>query len=71
MALSVKPHIEKTREKKNLPQVLTVSVGDSKRKRSTEKEFREPPAPVSFTEEKMIVILNRWVADGVIKLSEA
>ena len=29
-ALSVKPHIEKTREKKNLPQVLTVSARDSK-----------------------------------------
>ena len=28
--LLVKPHIEKTREKKNLPQVLATSAGDSK-----------------------------------------
>ena len=65
-ALSVKPHIEMTREKKNPPQVLTVSVGDSKRR----KEFGESPAPVPCTKEEMIAILNRWVADGIIRLSE-
>ena len=70
-ALSVKPYIEKTREKKNPPQVLTVSTGDSKRRRSTEKEFREPPAPVPCMGEEMIAILNRWVVYGIIKLLEA
>jgi hypothetical protein len=63
-SLLIKPHIEKTREKKNPPQVLTVFAGDSKRRR----EFGEPPASVPCTREEMIVILNRWVADGVIKL---
>uniref|UniRef100_A0A2N9G908 RNase H type-1 domain-containing protein n=1 Tax=Fagus sylvatica TaxID=28930 RepID=A0A2N9G908_FAGSY len=40
-------------------------------RRSTEKEFRKPPAPVPCTEEEMIAILNKWVAYDVIKLSEA
>ena len=62
-ALSVKPHIKKTGEKKKNPsQVLTVSPGDNKRR----KEFEEPPAPVPSTKEEMIAILNRWVADGAI-----
>uniref|UniRef100_A0A2N9H996 Reverse transcriptase domain-containing protein n=1 Tax=Fagus sylvatica TaxID=28930 RepID=A0A2N9H996_FAGSY len=65
-ALSIKPQVEKTREKKNPPQVLTISAGDSKRR----KEFGDPPAPVPCTKEEMIAILNRWMADGVIKLPE-
>ena len=65
-ALSVKPQVEKTREKKNPPQVLTISAGDNKQR----KEFGDPPAPVPCTKEEMIAILNRWMADGVIKLPE-
>jgi hypothetical protein len=65
-ALSVKPHIEKTREKKYPPQAMTVSAGDGKRRR----EFVEPSPPVPCTKEEMIAILNRWVADGVIRLPE-
>jgi hypothetical protein len=65
-ALSVKPYIEKTREKKYSPQALTVSTGDNKRRR----EFLEPWPPVPCTKEEMIAILNRWVADGIIKLLE-
>ena len=64
--LSVKPHIEKTREKKYRPQALTVSAGDGKRKR----EFMESPPLVPRTKEEMTSILNRWVADGVVRLPE-
>ena len=70
-ALSVKPHTEKPREKKNQPQVLTVSTANNKRKKSTKKTFEEPPPPVPYNTEEMITILDKWVADGIVKLSEA
>uniref|UniRef100_A0A2N9I4R3 Integrase catalytic domain-containing protein n=2 Tax=Pentapetalae TaxID=1437201 RepID=A0A2N9I4R3_FAGSY len=65
-ALSVRPHVEKTREKKYSPQTLTVSAGDDKRR----KKFVETPPPVPCTREEMITILNKWVADGVIQLPD-
>jgi hypothetical protein len=65
-ALSVKPWVEKTREKKYPPQTLTVSAGDDKRR----KKYGEIPPPVPCTREEMITILNKWVADGVIRLPE-
>jgi hypothetical protein len=67
-ALSVNPHTEKPKEKKSQPQVLTVSIVNNKRKKSSERSFEEPPPPVPCILEEMIAILNRWVADGVIKL---
>uniref|UniRef100_A0A2N9HNA1 Uncharacterized protein n=1 Tax=Fagus sylvatica TaxID=28930 RepID=A0A2N9HNA1_FAGSY len=70
-ALSVKPHTEKPKEKKSQPQVLTVSTVNNKRKKSTERPFEEPSSPVSCTLEEMIAILNKWVADSIIKLPEA
>jgi hypothetical protein len=70
-ALSVKPHTEKPKEKKSQPQVLMVSTINNKRKKSSERPFEEPPSLVPCTLEEMIAILNKWVADGIIKLSEA
>ena len=70
-ALSIKPHIEKPREKKSQPQVLMVSTVNNKRKKSTEKLFEEPPPLVPCTTEEMIAILDKWVADGIVKLPEA
>ena len=70
-ALSVKPHTEKPKEKKSQPQVLTVSTVNNKRKKSSERSFKEPPPPVPCTLEEMMAILNKWVADGIIKLPEA
>uniref|UniRef100_A0A2N9J5Q0 Reverse transcriptase n=1 Tax=Fagus sylvatica TaxID=28930 RepID=A0A2N9J5Q0_FAGSY len=69
-ALSVKPHAEKPKEKKSQPQVLTVSTVSNKRKKSSERSFEEPPPPVPCTLEEMMAILNKWVADGVVKLPE-
>uniref|UniRef100_A0A2N9IE29 Integrase catalytic domain-containing protein n=1 Tax=Fagus sylvatica TaxID=28930 RepID=A0A2N9IE29_FAGSY len=69
-ALSVKPHTEKPKEKKNQPQVLTVSTVNNKRKKSSERSFEEPPPSVPCTLEEMMAILNKWVADGVVKLPE-
>jgi hypothetical protein len=66
--LSVKPHTEKPKEKKSQPQVLTVSTVNNKRKKSNERSFEEPPPPVPCTLEEMMAILNKWVADGVVKL---
>jgi hypothetical protein len=51
-ALSVKPQVERSRDKKSLPQTLTVStattLSGAKRKNSTEKGYEEPP-PLPFT----------------------
>uniref|UniRef100_A0A2N9GD42 RNA-directed DNA polymerase n=1 Tax=Fagus sylvatica TaxID=28930 RepID=A0A2N9GD42_FAGSY len=69
-ALSVKPHTEKPKEKKNPPQVLTVSTVSNKRKKSNERSFDEAPPPVPCTLEEMKAILDKWVADGIIKLPE-
>jgi hypothetical protein len=69
-ALSVKPHAEKPKEKKSQPQVLTVSTVSNKRKKSSKRSFEEPPPPVPCTLEEMMAILNKWVADGVVKLLE-
>jgi hypothetical protein len=59
-ANSVKPQIEKGRDKKSLPQTLTMSTtataSGTKRKNSTEKVYKEPPP------------LPKWVQDQVIKL---
>uniref|UniRef100_A0A2N9EPF1 Reverse transcriptase domain-containing protein n=1 Tax=Fagus sylvatica TaxID=28930 RepID=A0A2N9EPF1_FAGSY len=35
------------------------------------KPFEEPPPLVPCTTEEMIAILNKWVADGIVKLPEA
>jgi hypothetical protein len=70
-ALSVKPHTKKPKEKKSQPQVLTVSTVNNKRKKSSERSFEEPPSPVPCTLEEMVAILNKWVADGIIKLPKA
>jgi hypothetical protein len=69
-ALSVKPHAEKPKEKKGQPQVLTVSTVNNKHKKSNERSFEEPPPPVPCTLEEIMAILNKWVADGVVKLPE-
>uniref|UniRef100_A0A2N9I6K9 Integrase catalytic domain-containing protein n=1 Tax=Fagus sylvatica TaxID=28930 RepID=A0A2N9I6K9_FAGSY len=69
-ALSVKPHTEKPKEKRNQPQVLTVSTVSNKRKKSNERSFEEPPPPIPCTLEEMMVILNKWVTDDIVKLPE-
>uniref|UniRef100_A0A2N9J026 Retrotransposon gag domain-containing protein n=1 Tax=Fagus sylvatica TaxID=28930 RepID=A0A2N9J026_FAGSY len=69
-ALSIKPHTEKPKEKKSQSQVLTVSTVNNKRKKPSERSFEEPPPPVPCTLEEMMAILNKWVADGIIKLPE-
>jgi hypothetical protein len=70
-ALSIKPQVERSRDKKNLPQTLTVSTATTpsgtKRKNSTEKVYEEPP-PLPFTAEEMMAIFDKWVQDQVIKL---
>uniref|UniRef100_A0A2N9GRN7 RNA-directed DNA polymerase n=1 Tax=Fagus sylvatica TaxID=28930 RepID=A0A2N9GRN7_FAGSY len=70
-AISVKPQVEKSRDKKSLPQTLTVSTATApsgtKRKNPTDKAYEEAP-PLPFTTEEMIAILDKWVQDQVIKL---
>uniref|UniRef100_A0A2N9F1A7 Integrase zinc-binding domain-containing protein n=1 Tax=Fagus sylvatica TaxID=28930 RepID=A0A2N9F1A7_FAGSY len=69
-ALSVRPYVEKTREKKYSPQTLTVSAGDDKRR----KKFVEMPPPVPCTREEMITILNKRfharIQDGTLELPQ-
>ena len=48
-----------------------MSTVNNKRKKSAKRPFEEPPPPVPCTLEEMIAILNRWVADGIVKLLEA
>uniref|UniRef100_A0A2N9F1Z7 Uncharacterized protein n=1 Tax=Fagus sylvatica TaxID=28930 RepID=A0A2N9F1Z7_FAGSY len=67
--LSVKPWVEKTREKKYPPQTLTVSAGDDKRR----KKYGEIPPPVPCTREEMITILNKFherIQDGTLELPQ-
>uniref|UniRef100_A0A2N9HVE6 RNA-directed DNA polymerase n=1 Tax=Fagus sylvatica TaxID=28930 RepID=A0A2N9HVE6_FAGSY len=70
-AISVKPQVEKSRDKKSLLQTLTVSTATApsgtKRKNPTDKAYEEAP-PLPFTTEEMIAILDKWVQDQVIKL---
>ena len=70
-AISLKPQVEKGRDKKNLPQTFTVSTtaaaSGTKRKNSMEKVYGEPP-PLPFTAEEMMVIFYKWVQDQVIEL---
>uniref|UniRef100_A0A2N9FUN2 Uncharacterized protein n=1 Tax=Fagus sylvatica TaxID=28930 RepID=A0A2N9FUN2_FAGSY len=70
-AISVKPQVEKARDKKSLPQTLTVSTATApsgtKRKNPTDKAYEEPP-PLPFTAEEMMAIFDKWVQDQVIKL---
>jgi hypothetical protein len=70
-AISIKPQVEKGRDKKSLPQTLIVSTiataSGTKRKNLTEKVYEEPP-PLPFTVEEMMAIFDKWVQDQVIKL---
>ena len=70
-AISIKPQVEKGRDKKSLPQTLIVSTiaiaSGTKRKNLTEKVYEEPP-PLPFTAEEMMAIFDKWVQDQVIKL---
>jgi hypothetical protein len=43
---------------------------NNKRKKSNERSFDEAPPPVPCTLEEMKAILDKWVADGIIKLPE-
>uniref|UniRef100_A0A2N9EQI3 Uncharacterized protein n=1 Tax=Fagus sylvatica TaxID=28930 RepID=A0A2N9EQI3_FAGSY len=81
-ASRVKPQVEKSRDKKSLPQTLTVSTATApsgtKRKNPTDKAYEEPP-PLPFTAEEMMAIFDKWVQDqvnrkiqdGTLQLSEA
>ena len=56
-------------DKRNAPQALLVAANKpaSKKKRKRGKAVKEYP-PISCTLEKLSVILDRWIANGVIKL---
>ena len=60
--VSIRPHVKKVRDKKGLPQALTVSiaatVSGTKQKKSIEKVYEEPPL-LPFTAEEMMFILDR------------
>ena len=72
-ALSVKPSVtDKSRtEKRNPPQALAVSTGEStagvKCKRDDGAEQQELP-PIPCTNEEIKVIVDKWVADGVLRI---
>ena len=70
-ALLVKPYTKNPKEKKSQPQVLMVSTVNNKWKKPFERSFEEPLPPVPYTLEEMMAILNKWVADGIIKLPKA
>nr|POE91661.1 hypothetical protein CFP56_18611 [Quercus suber] len=55
--------------KRNAPQALLVVANEpaSKKKNEKGKAIEEYP-PISCTSEELSVILNRWIADGVVKL---
>ena len=64
-ALSIKAQVEKP--KRNGQQVLAVSTQpDTKRKRQQDKPREELP-PISFMEQEMFAILDKWTANGFIR----
>ena len=71
--VSIRPHVKKVRDKKGLPQALTVSiaatVSGTKQKKSIEKVYEEPPL-LPFTAEEMMFIFDKWVKDNLIKLPQ-
>uniref|UniRef100_A0A2N9I0L2 Integrase catalytic domain-containing protein n=1 Tax=Fagus sylvatica TaxID=28930 RepID=A0A2N9I0L2_FAGSY len=68
-AISVKPQVEKSRDKKSLPQTLTVSTATApsgtKRKNTTDKVYEEPP-PLPFTAEEMMAIFDKYVNHSTV-----
>uniref|UniRef100_A0A2N9H7S0 RNA-directed DNA polymerase n=1 Tax=Fagus sylvatica TaxID=28930 RepID=A0A2N9H7S0_FAGSY len=69
-ALSVKPHTEKPREKKNPPQVLTVSTVNSKRRKSNERSFDEAPPPVPSDCWTLRRKFHEKIQDGTLELPQ-
>jgi hypothetical protein len=66
--LSVKAQVEKP--KRSGQQVLAVSTQpDTKRKRQEDKP-REKLPPIPCTEQEMHAILDKWIADGLIRPAE-
>jgi hypothetical protein len=72
-AISVRPQVEKGKDKKGPPQALTVSTATTasgtKQKNSIEKVYEELP-PLPFTAKEMMAIFDKWVKDEVIKLPQ-
>jgi hypothetical protein len=65
IALSVKAQVEKP--KRSGQKVLAVSTNpDTKRKRQEDK-LREELSPIPCTEQEMHAILDKWIADGLIR----
>ena len=56
-------------DKRNAPQVLLVTTNELASKKTHEKgKAVEEYPPISCTSEKLSVILDRWIANGAIKL---
>ena len=64
-AQSVRPNSDKPKEWKSMPQAMTVST-DEKRKKSEGREYESPP-PILCTPKELDVLLDKWIADGVFK----
>ena len=58
---SVKP----SADKRSVPQVMAVSIGEHRRK--TEGREYDTPLPIPCTPKELDVLLDKWIADGVFK----
>ena len=61
---SVKPSFDK----RNASQVITVSIGEQRRK--TEGREYDTPPPISCTPKEMYVLLDKWIVDRVFKSNQ-
>ena len=65
MTQLVKPSFNKPKERKFVPQAMTVSTG-GKRKKSEWREY-ESPSPILCKLKELDVLLDKWIVDGVFK----
>ena len=64
-AHSVRPSFDRPKEQKSMPQAMTVSIDEKKRK-SNGREY-ETPLPLLYTPKELYVLLDKWIADRVFK----
>ena len=63
---SVRPSFDKPKKRRSTPQAMTVST--DKKKRKLEGKEYESPWPIPCTPKELDVLLEKWIADGVLNL---
>ena len=62
---SIRPNSDKPKKWRSTLQAMVVSTGEKKRK-SSGRENENPPS-IPCTPKELDVLLDKWIADGVVK----